>query len=77
MINIKFKGIDDWNRPVFKDVDSSTYYGSTRTLFGWADPKEKIIEYFKSNMDELEYFGSSFGCEPNGGLGKNITLNIV
>lgn len=77
IINIKFRGIDDFNRPVFKDVDSSTYYGSTITLYGWDEPAEKIVEHFKSNIDELEYFGSRFGCEPNGGLSKNIKLNIV
>jgi len=76
-VNIKFKGIDDFNRPVFKDVDSNTYYGSTSILFGGEDKPEKIIECFKSNIGELEYFGTHFNCEPNGGLSNNITLNIV
>lgn len=77
IVNIKFRGIDYFNRPVFKDVDSNTYYGSTGRLFGWDDKAEKVIEYFKSNVDELEYFGTHYGCEPNGGLSKNVTLNIV
>lgn len=76
-INIKFRGIDNFNRPVFKDKDSHDHYGSTCKLFSWSTPPEEIIEFFKANMDELEYFGRSFGCEPNGGLSKNITLNIV
>lgn len=76
-VNIKFKGVDDWNRPVFKDVDSRCFYGNTTKLFGWADPTSKIIDYFKNHIDELEYFGNSFGCEPNGGISKNITLNII
>lgn len=77
-INIKFKGIDNWNRPVFKDVDSNTYYGSVTKLFSWDALPEDVIKYFKSSTtDGLEYFGSHFGCEPHGGLDENITLNIV
>jgi hypothetical protein len=77
IVNIKLKGVDDWNRPVFKDVDSNHYYGSVTTLFGWDNPRQEIIDYFKANIDELEYFGVHFGCEPNGGINKNIILNIV
>ena len=76
-INIKFKGVDDFNRPVFKDINSNTYYGCTNKLFGWDEKPENIIEFFKSNIGELEYFGSHFNCEPNGGLSKNTILNIV
>ena len=30
---IKFRGIDRWNRPVFKVIDKPMYFGSTDTLF--------------------------------------------
>ena len=76
-VNLEFKGIDYFNRPVFKDVESNNYYGSTHKLFGWEDSAEKVIEYFRSNIDELEYFGTRFGCEPYGGMSKNIIFNIV
>ena len=78
VVNIKFKGIDDWNRPVFKDVDSNTYYGSVCKLFSWDEDPKKVIDYFKTaTVDSLEYFGRHFNCEPHGGISKDITLNIV
>ena len=77
IINIKFEGIDNWNRPVFKNIDSHSRYGSVNKLFGWDEPKENVIKYFKSHLDELEYFGNHFGCEPNGGLDKSLILNII
>lgn len=77
-VNIKFKGIDNFNRPVFKDVDSNTYYGSVTKLFSWHEEPKTVIDYFKStNVDGLEYFGNHFNCEPNGGMNENITLNII
>jgi len=65
--NLKFKGIDDWHRPVFKDIDTKLYFGDVDKLWSWDTPKNKIIEYYKENLNALEYFGSSFGCEPHGG----------
>lgn len=81
-IKIKHIGIDDWGRPIFKATDSNSYFGSVTTLF----PNKiiapnrlasEICDYFKSNINELEYFGTKFGCEPHGGLSNNIKLKIV
>ena len=74
-VKIKFEGIDDWNRPVYKDVDSKSRYGDTNKLFSWDATKEKVDNYFLKNTDELCYFGESFNCEPNGGL--NVKLEII
>lgn len=79
---IKFVGIDNWSRPVFKDVKRKIYYGSTFTLLPCKivhpnDSIDEINSYFRKNIDELEYFGNHFGCEPHGGLNKNIELVIV
>ena len=30
--DIKFRGVDDFNRPVFKVVDKAIYFGSTNIL---------------------------------------------
>ena len=76
IIQIKFKGIDDWNRPVYKVVDKNIYFGSTEKLFSHNDEKNKIDKFFKENIKLLEYFGRSFNCEPMGGIGKN-KLEIV
>lgn len=67
IFQIKFKGIDSWNRPVFKAIDKKIYFGSVTTLFEYDDDPDKIIKYFKDNINELEYFGSCFDCEPHGG----------
>lgn len=78
IISIKFRGVDHFNRPIFKDINSSSHYGSTVILFSHNDSPEKIIKYFKSNIHELRYFGSSFGCEPYGTpINKDISLKII
>jgi len=77
IIKIKFKGIDSWNRPVFKNIESNSHYGSITTLFDYVDSSDKIIAYFKENIHELEYFGDKFDCEPYGGLDSRIKLEIV
>lgn len=71
MIKLTFVGIDSWNRPVFKWVHESgrTYYiGSVNHLFDDDHDTEDIKQFFRQNSDDLEYFGTSFGCEPHGGL---------
>lgn len=80
-INLKFKGIDDFHRPVWKVVDQNAYYGSTSTLIGGNDKEfstvKKINEFFRNNEKLIEYFGSKFNCEPYGGRDANIKFNII
>jgi len=73
-VHLKLEGVDDWFRPVFKDVNSSDRYGDV-TCSKTGKPLD-VIEYYKHNMEKLEYFGTSFGCEPEGGLNKDINLII-
>ena len=75
-VHIRFEGVDNWNRPVFKDIKTRNRYGSVDKLFCWDADESEVLAYFKNNMGELEYFGNSFGCEPNGGLNENIELVI-
>lgn len=73
---LKFRGIDDWGRPVFKVIEKDYFVGSTETLFPYnANPKE-VVEYFKENKNELRLFGYSFGCEPDGAQLKS-DLDLV
>lgn len=66
-IKLKFVGIDDWNRPVFKS-ELGHYYGSVDKLFEYnADDKTVLSQL---SVDDICYFGSSFNCEPNGGIPK-------
>ena len=83
ILDIQFVGIDSWNRPVFKHVKYPLYFGSVAILFPDKEKApnntpEEISEYFKKRIDELEYFGESFDCEPHGGLNKDkVKLNII
>ena len=76
-IEIKFRGIDTWNRPVFKDINSKSHYGSTCRLFSFEADEESVLSYFRYNLAELEYFGEHFGCEPHGGLNADIKFILV
>lgn len=75
IVEIRFRGIDDWHRAVFKDVNSNTYYGDCNC--NKTGKPEDVISYYKENIHLLEYFGTHFNCEPNGGLNPNTKLNII
>ncbi len=60
-VNVKFEGIDYWNRPVFKDIDTKSRYGSVDIL---CDNEKEALEKIKAI--DLCYFGESFDCEPSG-----------
>lgn len=76
-MDIKFRGIDSWNRPVYKVVDKDVYFGSVNKLFSDDATATEVDEYFRTNLDELEFFGDHFGCEPHGGRASNWVFNIV
>lgn len=61
---LKFEGIDDWNRPIFKDQNNNRF-GNTDILFPWEATYEDVREKISEN--NIEYFGTKFGCEPEGG----------
>ena len=65
-MQVQFYGIDDWSRPVFKVVDKKLFIGSVDHLVDYGDTEEEIFNYFKDNLNELVYFGTTFNCEPDG-----------
>lgn len=75
MITVKFKGIDSWGRPVFKDTETNHYYGDTDTLFPQEAKELEVIE--KVSAKNLVYFGHHFGCEPHGSLPLEIIRIVV
>ncbi len=77
LITLKFVGVDSWNRPVFKDINTKYYYGSTNKLFSYEAEKAKVVKYFKQHPEELEYFGSHFDCEPMGGLNEGVKFEFI
>ena len=60
---LKFEGIDDWNRPIFKD-ENNFRYGSTDKLFSWGTSPEEVSK--EITVDDICIFGTKFGCEPDG-----------
>ena len=64
-LELKFVGIDSWNRPIFKDVNNKRdYYGATDILFDYGSTAECVLN--KITPEEITYFGSLFDCEPMG-----------
>lgn len=72
MIKIQFEGIDDWNRPVFKAVDSRERFGCIHELFNYEATEIEVLN--KIGELDLCYFGNSFGCEPMGTNAGNIEI---
>ncbi len=79
VFNLKFVGIDDWNRPVFKDVDKKLYFGMTDHLFDYDTSEQAVYDYFSDDDigRHIEFFGSEFDCEPHGGRASNWEFNFI
>lgn len=73
-MKIVFRGVDKFNRPVFKAVEKNLYFGSTVHLVNFDTTEEEALEVFKGREHLLEYFGTSFGCEPTGGRLDGIKI---
>ncbi len=63
---VRFEGIDDFNRPVFKSVNNRNRYGLTDELFSHG-AKEKYVLRCLGRIENLTFFGKRFNCEPTGG----------
>lgn len=68
---VRFLGIDGWNRPVFQASDSE-FYGATDILFDDYATEAEVLS--KVSEKDLTYFGSRFGCEPMGSPSGNIKI---
>lgn len=75
MIQVAFHGVDSWGRPVFKDIESKSFYGDTDNLFNCYSTEQEILESVTAK--DLIYFGSKFDCEPLGTLpSDNIEILV-
>jgi len=61
---LKYEGIDEWSRPIFKD-ENNKRYGSVCNLMPYGVTKEEVLE--RVTPFDLCYFGNTFNCEPHGG----------
>lgn len=76
-LEFKYKGVDDFNRPVFYSIDTGVYIGSTDKLIN-NESVDDVIEYFTNNTNELCIFGSKFNCEPSGeNIGKLFKVRLI
>ena len=69
---VRFVNIDDWNRPVFKQIDAKLYYGSTEKLFPYEESEESVLKTVTA--EDLTYFGEKFNCEPMGSQAGDIEI---
>ena len=82
-VDVKFKCIDDWNRPIFKIQDTKTLLCSVENLFpddklygGRTD--QHIVDYYKKHPDQLCIFGTSLNDDPLGTrVASFIVLNFI
>ena len=79
--NIKFKGVDDWNRPVYRIQGLNVYIGDVNNLFDWGSTKEQVDTFYLTddNIKCLCIFGSTFNKhDPLGtSIKKDIKLTII
>lgn len=68
VIALKFRGVDDFNRPVFIEPTTRRHFGDTHNLLPWhADEHDALLLYARTNpRKSLTYFGRNFNCEPMG-----------
>ena len=71
---LKFRGIDDYNRPVFVDKENKKFYGSVNRLFSGGETFENVIKQLKPS--DIIFFGHKFNCEPEGGNIRGY-INII
>lgn len=70
---LEFVGIDDWNRPVFKEIGTRLYFGSLDILFHYQETEAKIKE--KVSEKDLLYFGTDPDGDPMGTSPGVIRIN--
>ena len=63
-VRLIWRGVDSWNRPVWKAPDQKAFYGSVTELFNYDATEDEVLK--KVDTFELCYFGDHFGCEPMG-----------
>lgn len=80
-LKIKFVGIDDWNRPIFKPENKKKkyYLSDVNNLFDYGTTDEQVKEFYKDKVplnSYITYHGRSIDDDPNGGK-LQFELEIV
>ena len=53
-MKVKFEGIDDFNRPIFKGIDSNQRFGSVDFLFGYESTEKEVLEIAKNEVNNYQ-----------------------
>lgn len=81
VIIIEFYGIDNFNRPVFKEVDKKYFFGSVDVLFSnendFLEKKDNFKKQVLNGNIRLYYFGTRFNCEPEGTHSEKWKFKIL
>ena len=76
VLKLKFYGIDNFNRPIFKDIENKQFYGCVNKLFNHNENVNDVLKIVKK--EDLTYFGKSFNCEPLGiSINPEIEIEFV
>lgn len=64
---VYFVGVDDWNRPVFREIGTRRFFCDTDNLVSYDAKESDVIDKYKAiGTDTICYKGSSFDAEPMG-----------
>ena len=76
ILKLKFYGIDNFNRPIFKNIEKKKFYGSTDKLFNHNADATEVLKIVDEK--DLTYFGERFNCEPLGiSINPDIKIEFV
>lgn len=75
-VKIYFAGVDDWNRPTFREVlNKSRYYCDIYKLFDYNTPEDKIMDWYSFvGVAGIVFKGSCFDSEP---YGERVNVELV
>lgn len=76
---IKFKTVDDWNRPIFEVVDRKYYLSDVNNLFDYGTTEAEIFEFYKDKTlnQHLTYHGRRIDSEPGGDSMSHLEFKLV
>lgn len=75
-VKIYFAGVDDWNRPTFREVlDNKRYYCDIYKLFDYNTTEETITAWYSLvGVAGIVFKGNNFDAEP---LGTRYNVELV
>lgn len=80
-LKLTFRGVDSFNRPVFKDIHSPKHYGATDVLFDYNTTEAQILQAIQEGrlipQKHISFFGYKFDCEPESSTPLKQTICVI